>query len=536
MRACYPEDSVVRALRRSFAVVSVVAVAMFAAWLVRATREHFDARAAEIAPTTPSREARASNTTERTSAPPAVQHAAPPAAPTIAPAETLAISGRVIDDHDRSPVAGAEVVLRSAHGDVTARTRDDGTFALAAAPGSYRIGVRGAGVQSTSPRELERLIAPDEDPGDSRMLALHVFDNISTLELAATREAVIVGRVIDPAGRPIAGARVHAAGGAPAPAFATDSAQSDDLGKFELRVAPGHYSLDASTAHFVGAPHRIAVDAHVGANPEQIVQLARGCAISGRVVRADGSPAGDGALERLASPGSTDFAPAGRVAADGTFQWTTGAHGEVTLRAWPWKSPATDARTFACDDGARVSDVVLHVGDAPPVLEGTIVDANGAPVPLAFLDIAGVGHDDSQQERADANGHWQVFDLPAGRYRVGTSAPGKGIAAAMVSAPSANVALQLSGTGRIEGTTSPAFDGVLRTTWLSCGDRPTAALGHEPRAILVTAGHFAIDDAPACELAWMVSWRDRVTTGTVSVQADQIATVALDLQPQPPAQ
>jgi hypothetical protein len=548
----------VAGLRRTFAVMSVVAVAVFAAWLVRATREHLDAHASEIAPPSAAMQATA-GLAEPAAASPEQAHAAQAArrvAPTITPLATVAISGRVIDDRDRSPVAGADVVLRSVgRSDLTARTRDDGTFALAAPPGLYRIGVRGAGVQSTSPRELERLIDAGEDPGDSRMLTLRAFDNISTLELAATREGVIVGRVIDPQGRPVAGARVHAAGGPPAPAFATDSAQSDDHGVFELRVAPGRYSLDAnsappfggaarsgeagpfdaSTERFTGAAHPIAVDVHPGANPEQVVQLVRGCTVTGRVVRSDGTAAADGAIERAPAPDSPDYAPAGRIAADGTFRWTSAEHGNVTLRAWPWKSPPTGARTFTCDDGTRIADVVLRVSDEPPVLEGTIVDADGAPVPHAFVDIFGDGNDQSQQERGDANGHWQAFHLPAGRYRVDTSAPGKGFAATRITAPSANITLQLSGTGRIEGTTTPAIDGVLRTSWLACVDRASAALVPEPRAIVVTAGRFAIDDAPACELAMLVGWRDVTMTANASVAADQIATVELDLSPARPA-
>src|SRR5206468_2809535 len=135
--------------------------------------------------------------------------------------------------------------------------------------------------------------------------------------------------------------------------------------------------------------------------------LTAGCVISGRVRRHDHKPAPEGALERNGENAGTSFGPVGRIEADGSFHWATSDDGDVLLRAWPWKSPPTEFRTFACHEGARFADVTLTVLDHQPDLEGIVVDATGAPVPFAFLDIEPLDPGiTGQQERADAAGQW----------------------------------------------------------------------------------------------------------------------------------
>lgn len=157
------------------------------------------------------------------------------------------------------------------------------------------------------------------------------------------------------------------------------------------------------------------------AEAERVAEAARAeaeakryCEIRGRVVRSNGLPAGDGAVERMIDGA---FERAGELAPNGTFRWRTDKAETVVLRAWPWHSPAAPAHTFACTPGARF-EIEFRVPDAAPAITGTIVDAQGAPIPFAFVDVEPIDGGVAQQERADGDGRFAIFDAPAGRYKL----------------------------------------------------------------------------------------------------------------------
>src|SRR5262249_56975816 len=124
----------------------------------------------------------------------------------------------------------------------------------------------------------------------------------------------------------------------------------------------------------------------------------------------------------------------------------------------------------------------------------------------AFVDVESLDpHKPSQQERADAEGNWEVFAMPAGRYQITVAAAGRGIAVTTVVLPRGEaVALQLGGTGRIEGTTTALSNGTLDVAFDACFDaldlaRQPMTIAHEPRLVAVTGGRFTIEAAPACD-------------------------------------
>ena len=143
-------------------------------------------------------------------------------------------------------------------------------------------------------------------------------------------------------------------------------------------------------------------------------ETAKYCEIRGRVVRSNGMPAGDGAVERMVEGA---FERAGELAPNGTFRWRTDKAETVVLRAWPWHSPAAPAHTFACTPGARF-EIEFRVPDAAPAITGTVLDDKGAPIPFAFVDVEPIDGGVAQQERADADGRFAIFDAPAGRYKL----------------------------------------------------------------------------------------------------------------------
>jgi hypothetical protein len=257
--------------------------------------------------------------------------------------------------------------------------------------------------------------------------------------------------------------------------------------------------------------------------------------ITGKVITADGKPANDGAMERQWGETDLEFGPAGRIDPGGTFRWVTMEEGDVTLRAWPWKSPPSNAVKFACKSGARFPNITLTVQNKSPDISGILVDHEGQPVPFTFVDLApldpgGMG----QQERTDATGHWQVFAMPAGRYRFTAQSPDRGVASLEVRSPQTDAKVVLGGLGRIEGTASRIANGSFEMSFEACNDDTSSIhLENQRRIVSVRDGHFAIADVPACSsLQYRAIWRgDDLRAGEVAVPSGAIATMDLPLGP-----
>jgi hypothetical protein len=461
------------------------------------------------------------------------------AAPRIAIGVTaVRIAGRVIELRDRAPVGGVEVVLRGAAGELTTTTDAGGAYAITVPAGAYRAFVRDDQVLSVGRAGLVRIPGmPDPEAAsapDEALMTLVVADHDSDgVDLSVVRGGTVTGRVVDRGGRPVAGAIVRARGGL-RPALATDLAETDRDGGFELRLPAGRVVLDASHPQLAGIadPATASLEIAPGDHLRPTLVLTAGCVISGRVVRADGTPAGDGALERQIDP-ARGFGLVGRVTDGGAFRWATVDAAEITLRAWPWKSAPSAAQVFSCHDGARITGVTFTLGDDPPDLAGVLVDATGAPVPHAYLDLAplspgGLG----QQERSDDQGRWAIYRVPPGRYRIAAQADGLGVATAVVAAPHHDVRLALGGTGRLEGTTRAT--GSLEVLLGACldGDGVTG-LPPSHRLVAIRDGHFTVDDLPACDLQLAAVWRGQTTASRVTIPAGGTGHLALDFPPVP---
>ena len=462
----------------------------------------------------------------------------------LAHPNTITISGTVIDQLDRTPVGGATVVLRGAAGEIAGRAGADGGFTIAVAPGTYRAYVRDDVVMSIGLAERVRLDARPRPelagvPDESLMPIVAANDDTPNVELGVVHGGTITGTITDGMAAPIPHAVVRVIHPRLRPVLGTDLAIADDRGNFSLRLPPGHYLVEASHADYAQRQsfEPGGVDLAAGANVTISLGLVRGCIVTGRVVRADGALSTDGAIEQQLL-GDTSFGPAGRIDPDGTFRWSTIDVNDIALRSWPWQSPPSQARHFNCKDGARFKDVVLHQPAQRPDLEGVLVDASGAPVPFGYLDVKPL--DDAtvigQQERADADGHWEVYDMPPGRYEITATARRRGIVVATVASPRDGVRLQLGGTGRISGTTTALADGSFEASFVACTDALDAAsqplaVAHEPRIVIVTGGRFAIDDAPACHLMLVARWRGATIPIAVAVAAGETSHVELDVGP-----
>ncbi|MBA3458792.1 MAG: carboxypeptidase regulatory-like domain-containing protein [Deltaproteobacteria bacterium] len=458
------------------------------------------------------------------------------------PDRDVTISGTIVDARTGAPVPSVEVVFRNETGEETVMAGADGRYKIAIARGRYHAFVRDESVLSVGRADNSRLPSlPSAEvagvPDEGLMPIVVAARDAEAVDLSVMRGGTIIGQVVDLRGAPIAGAVVRARGGQLRPTLGTDVAETDAAGRFELYLPAGGYALEATHERYAGvADASTRINLGAGARQSSTLTLTAGCVIAGRVTDARGNPSGDGAIEKRWGTTDLEFGPTGRVESDGTFRWVTTEETDVTLRAWPWKSPPSESRTFSCRDGARFTNVVFQLQNRTPDIEGTLVDENGAPVPFAFVDFApqspgGIG----QQERTDAEGRWQVFSMPAGQYRISASAAGHGVTVATVSAPARDVALQLGGVGRIEGTTTLLANGTFELTDVTCADaqrgRGGIRLAQQHRLVQVTAGHFTIDDLPACNVWARATWRDQNVRLDVEVPANGTATVELELGP-----
>jgi len=525
--------------RSRIAVAAVVAIAIAAWWAVVARRSPFAREPAAV---------RAGNQAPPPSAPGSASHGsgaaisrarvgAPPFG-ALGPAAT--ISGRVIDIRQQRPVGNVEVVFRGDAGESSTTANPDGSYAIQVLPGVYRAFVRDDTVLSVGRSDRVRLPSlPSAEiagvPDEALMTTVLASGDADGVDLSVVRGGLVSGHVIDLAGRPVGGAVLRARGGGLRPTLATDVAESADDGSFELRLPAGTFELDASHPRFAGIAS--AADAQLAVRPGDhltpTLTLTAGCMISGRVVGRDGKPASDGAIERHLSDAALEFAPAGRIDADGTFRWVTTEATEVTIRAWPWKSAPSPARRFSCRDGARFDDVVFQIPDRRAAIEGVLVDQGGEPVGFAYVDLAPLDPGGiAQQERTDALGHWEVYDMPPGRYRVAAQADGRGVTSATIVSPRDGVRLELGGTGRLEGTTSRLATGSFELALGACLE----ATGQVPvpqsrRLVSVTGGRFAVDGLPACQLSFYAIWHGQPVSQQIAIPSGGTARIELDLGP-----
>ena len=449
----------------------------------------------------------------------------------------VTITGRVIETHDQGAVGGAKVVMRGPGGEHETTTSSDGSYELAVPPGTYRIYVRDDRTMSVGTPDRVRIDGGPRAmlanrPDESLMPVFDATDDAANIDLEVERVARLSGRVVDFDTRPVPHAIVRATGGGSRPVLGTDVVETDATGAYELRLPEGRYAIDVSHPAYATTPQRLVVVSHAAFPTHTTLEIDPGCVIEGRVTAPDGTIANDGAIERERE---VAFGPTSRIEPDGTFRFSTLEETEVTLRAWPWQTAPSPAKSFACHSGARFTDVRLATHAAEPTLSGTVVDATGAPVPLVYLDVrprsAGVL---GQQERADATGTWSVFELVPGPYRLVASVPGRGIAVRDVTAPARDVRIALSGTGRIAGTTSELANGAIAVELTSCSDAMDAAnqpmkIAHEPRLVRVRGGRFAIDDVPACHLTFVASWHGSTIVTSVDVVRGETTQVELEL-------
>jgi protocatechuate 3,4-dioxygenase beta subunit len=289
---------------------------------------------------------------------------------TLRPGRNL--SGRVTDP-DGKPLAGAEVrPVLATPGLEGAVTGEDGRFLL----------------EGIAPGNELRLAVCRPDRG-SEVIEVPELPEVP-VEIVLKPAGRISGRVAGPDGEPVAGALVLAGtdtdspffkGPCPMPGHA--QAHTGPDGRFVFfPLGPGMFSISALKKDFIGAaPVAVEVQPGVDAEAPPLV-LARGSAVTGRVVTADGSPA-PATLVSLPAPDESYFLPA---IADGD--------GFYRIEGVPAGEHRIEARHSTMGSGSRMVTVAAGENRVDLKLEpeersfarGWVVDPDGAPLSSALVE------------------------------------------------------------------------------------------------------------------------------------------------------
>jgi protocatechuate 3,4-dioxygenase beta subunit len=409
----------------------------------------------------------------------------------------LAIEGVVRDGGSGAPVPGARVSTGIGTGlpwepeSGTVATRTD-------AKGRYRL--------EGLPRGLLEISA--RAPGYARARRRNVRAG-ATADLSLFPGASLYGFVLDPYGRPVAGAVVRAE--AEYTGAGQEGERTDATGRFELiGIAVGDYTLIARHPDFApGVTTSVAIER--GADTRVDVTLARGVPVTGRLLGADDAPvAGSLTVQEL------NGRAVGRSLAE-VLRAETGADGRFRLEKLPPGSHALGAvaagyaRTRVdFDVGARaavvdVGDVLLETGLSIP---GRVSDASGGPIPDAEITAFGPRGSGMVEARSGPDGRFLLAGLVQATYwvRVGASGFGQIQRSVAVGEEGVEFVLQAAGaiTGRVVDEGGRPIDSYrVHAQPLVDDARPrTTAVGSED-------GRFSLDDVPAGTYIVQVTAPDR---------------------------
>ena len=454
--------------------------------------------------------------------------------PVVAPAAAVAIRlegegraivGRVVAGG--TPVVGARVWLGSDGGGPARET-------VTRATGGFAFGGLGEGAYALRAAHGEMASATRSSipAGDAA--------SVEPVELELRPGRTLTGRVLDDGGRgiPDIAVRVEAAeqnkAETPGGAAVSLVARTDATGAFSTpALPPGAHRLSATRpGHLLRRAPIVTVAPPPAPAPGAVtLELVRGARVSGHVRDGRGAPAGGArvrcvasamddltvtagplplAAEAAAMPsgagralGSTRFAGADR---DGRFTVDDLIPGRYRIEiAHPGAEPYRgEELTLAPGERRDLGVLALRAG---LTLVGRVIDEGGVGIEGARVAVTGVEATAGAlglHSATDPSGRFELT-LPAGKYSVSATAPGRGAAQAKVelTAAAAPKPIELR-LVRAEAT----LEGLVRDN----GGRPLArarlfvSSGPEPSSATVgsgsadVGGHFSIKPLPAGEL------------------------------------
>ena len=328
------------------------------------------------------------------------------------------VSGRILDSSG-APVAGARVVAEPYRTDEAVLVDD--TKGSSPSPivetstdasGRFQVKLEKPGV------EVSLRVMPGALPG---ALIAGPFDSsedvaLDDVELPAPEK--VSGRVVDEAGKGIAGARVRAARSL---SFDEDGvvfyfeATTGADGSYAIANAPaGAGSLAVRAAEFV--PQR---EQSLQRRSVANVTLKRGGTIRGTVVDPSGKPAPDVTVIAGAVAGKTDAA--------GAFQLAGVAAGSASVEAFG-KDDTTARRDTVRVKKSETTDVALKLGKSASITGSVIDEKTRRPLPgvrvaaeTATMPFLRRGESRSRSARTDGKGRFRIAGIAVRPYTVRAS-------------------------------------------------------------------------------------------------------------------
>ncbi len=317
----------------------------------------------------------------------------------------LEVRGIVVDA-DKKPVAGALVEMTmmgraDLFPEVAAVTGADGRFALLDCPEVCLVAARAMGHAASNVRFLRGKAG-----------------NTADVELVLGRDGgAVSGVVVDPAGKPVAGAVVIVGDGPVSGVPGRDHippfgglTRSDERGEFlVVGIVAGKQPIRARGGRC--APWRSEVEVSAGSTVTKRIELGPGAALRGDVVDAAGKPVANAEVA-IGQWGEIDHYLT-NTRADGTFELAGLPIGELPVRAEHDDHGKASATVLTSATEVASCRFELSRGLE---LKGRVVDPDGQPVGRAMIECMAEG---AGQERwyahvtTDAQGAFVAANRPA---------------------------------------------------------------------------------------------------------------------------
>ncbi|HET6612300.1 MAG TPA: carboxypeptidase regulatory-like domain-containing protein [Kofleriaceae bacterium] len=447
------------------------------------------------------------------------------------------VSGQVtIAGDDPEPCAGAPVTLTDHHRDRTASaiTDDAGKVELRAVlPGHYEVTIRCA--SHLSHDSYPEIAIEDHD--------------VTGQIWEVTGGATIRGRVHNPDGEPVAGARIwtRTTTGDPRAQRTGGTAVSDDDGSFEIKgLAAGSYTLRARSDAYPPTSDGPTVTVGPDGVAEADIELAAGGAITGVVVDERGEAM---AAVTVRAQGKS-FRIRGNTTTqtrdDGTFSMTGVAPGPyrvLAVRGWfsQMRKPGTTDDDLQGEQvtvkAGATAEVKLVVEDQSGEIHGQVLDEGGEPVNDAFIErqretdsAQGSGWANlalrwqvsGQPVLTDLEGKFSLTELSAGKYTVRAYRRGGGEAIAHHVATGSEVTLTIPAASSLAGKVVVPGEAPLSQFDIQVVDKSSGYRRSEQ--FFRTDGSFAMTELPAATYEVSVRAPEGTATETVTVAAGEDRT------------
>lgn len=293
---------------------------------------------------------------------------------------------------------------------------------------------------------------------------------------AAEDTGAIVGRIVDPNGAPVSGARarVERADGA-----ASAAASTDEAGRFRVADAPAGAGLALVVDHADFLPLTVPDLAVVAGASLDVGEraVAFGARVEGRVIDANASPVA-GATVQLVAPFAASVDPKGphgpgrgprtRVTGDdGAFLFSGLGGGECYLTASaPGHVPAPALPVTVRENGLA-SGVQIRLAPGR-VVAGRVVGPDGEAIAGARVAVSGGGGgpiftlsrgDSGSGVETGANGEFEIREAPEGSCTLSVRADGFARAETATTGGSTDLVVALQRAGSIRGLVLDAASG-----------------------------------------------------------------------------